>query len=171
MRAAAPVRDKVDRPFDVESIETVRGAGYRCAPTAGPATNSRGRAWTHAHLIEPTENPPLESLHRRISSMTLKRKAVLVGSATLAVAAGGAGVASAVGDDESRRQATGADADRARAAALQLVPGGTICAIERESGGKEPWEIEIRRPDGSTVDMRLGADLRQVASQDSTDAE
>ena len=29
------VRDKVDRPFDVESIETVRGAGYRFRPDGG----------------------------------------------------------------------------------------------------------------------------------------
>ena len=29
------VRDKVDRPFDVESIETVRGAGYRLRPDGG----------------------------------------------------------------------------------------------------------------------------------------
>jgi len=28
------LRDKIDRPFGVESIETVRGAGYRlCDPT------------------------------------------------------------------------------------------------------------------------------------------
>jgi two-component system, OmpR family, response regulator len=29
------VRDKVDRPFNVESIETVRGAGYRLRPDGG----------------------------------------------------------------------------------------------------------------------------------------
>jgi two-component system OmpR family response regulator len=29
------LRDKIDRPFDVESIETVRGAGYRLRPDGG----------------------------------------------------------------------------------------------------------------------------------------
>ena len=29
------LRDKVDRPFEVESIETVRGAGYRLRPDGG----------------------------------------------------------------------------------------------------------------------------------------
>jgi two-component system OmpR family response regulator len=29
------LREKVDRPFDVESIETVRGAGYRLRAEGG----------------------------------------------------------------------------------------------------------------------------------------
>ena len=29
------LREKVDRPFGVESIETVRGAGYRLRPDGG----------------------------------------------------------------------------------------------------------------------------------------
>ncbi len=29
------LREKVDRPFGVESIETVRGAGYRMRPDGG----------------------------------------------------------------------------------------------------------------------------------------
>ena len=31
------LREKIDRPFDVESIETVRGAGYRLRPDGGGA--------------------------------------------------------------------------------------------------------------------------------------
>ena len=30
------LREKVDRPFGVESIETVRGAGYRLRERRGP---------------------------------------------------------------------------------------------------------------------------------------
>ncbi len=35
------LREKVDRPFDVESIETVRGAGYLLRADGGCSTASR----------------------------------------------------------------------------------------------------------------------------------
>jgi two-component system OmpR family response regulator len=37
------LREKIDRPFGVDTIETVRGAGYRLRPVAS-ATSSAGRA-------------------------------------------------------------------------------------------------------------------------------
>ena len=96
--------------------------------------------------------------------MDIKRKALLAGLAALALAAGGAGVASAVGGgDDGEKQATGPDVDRAQAAALRLVPGGTVNAAERDSEKGATWEVEVRKPDGSTVDVRLGADLQKVA--------
>lgn len=96
--------------------------------------------------------------------MDTKRKAILAGAAASALALGGVGVASAVGgDDDGERQATGPDADRAKAAALRLVPDGTANAVERDSEKGATWEVEIRRPDGSTVDVRLGANLEKVA--------
>lgn len=94
--------------------------------------------------------------------MDIKRKALLAGLAALALAAGGAGVASAVGGGDEK-QATGPDVDRAQAAALRLVPGGTVNAAERDSEKGATWEVEVRKPDGSTVDVRLGADLQKVA--------
>jgi two-component system OmpR family response regulator len=33
--AVRRLRDKVDRPFGIESIETVRGAGYRLCNSSG----------------------------------------------------------------------------------------------------------------------------------------
>lgn len=96
--------------------------------------------------------------------MNIKRKAILVGGAALALAAGGAGVAGAVGGgDDGEKQATGPGANRAKAAALQLVPGGTANAVERDSEKGATWEVEVRKSDGSTVDVRLGADLQKVA--------
>lgn len=96
--------------------------------------------------------------------MNTKRKAILAGGAALALAAGGAGVAGAVGGgDDGEKQTTGPGADRAKAAALQLVPGGTANAVERDSEKGATWEVEVRKPDGSTVDVRLGADFQKVA--------
>jgi uncharacterized membrane protein YkoI len=92
------------------------------------------------------------------------RKTVIIGAAALAVAVGGVGVAQAVGgDDEGEGRATGAAADKARAAALRLVPGGTANAVERDSEKGATWEVEVRKPDGSVVDVRLDADLNKVA--------
>ncbi|MBI5104419.1 MAG: PepSY domain-containing protein [Solirubrobacterales bacterium] len=95
--------------------------------------------------------------------MKITRKAVLIGGAALAMAAGGAGVAGAVGGDDGDEKASGPDAARAKAAALRLVPGGVANAVERDSEKGATWEVEVRKPDGSTVDVRLDADLRQVA--------
>jgi hypothetical protein len=95
--------------------------------------------------------------------MTNTRKAVLAAGAVLALGLGGVGVAQAVGGDDGEGGAGGPGADRAKAAALELVPGGHVNAVERDSEKGATWEVEVRRPDGSTVDVRLGASYERVA--------
>ena len=95
--------------------------------------------------------------------MNTTRKALLAGATAAGLALGGVGIAGAVGGDDGEMQATGPDAERARAAALRLVPGGTANAVERDSEKGATWEVEVRRPDGSTVDVRLAANLDKVA--------
>ncbi len=95
--------------------------------------------------------------------MSNKRKGILAGLVVLALAAGGVGVANAVGgDDDGDQQATGPAAEAAKAAALQIVPG-TANAVERDSEKGATWEVEVRKPDGSTVDVRLDANYKKVA--------
>jgi uncharacterized membrane protein YkoI len=95
--------------------------------------------------------------------MTTKRITLIAGAAALAVAVGSVGVANAVGGDDAEEQATGSGAEKAKAAALQLVPGGTANAVERDSEKGATWEVEVRKPDGSTVDVRLDASYEKVA--------
>ena len=97
--------------------------------------------------------------------MTIRHRALIAGAAALALAAGGVGVADAVGgdDDDAAEQATGSGAEKAKAAALQLVSGGTSTAVERDDELGATWEVEIRRPDGSVVDVRLDAGYEKVA--------
>jgi uncharacterized membrane protein YkoI len=78
-----------------------------------------------------------------------------------ALALGGGAVALAAGDD-GEGTVTGPDADRAAAAALAET-GGTVNAVERDSEGGATWEVEVTRPDGTTVDVRLDARYRVVA--------
>jgi uncharacterized membrane protein YkoI len=101
--------------------------------------------------------------------MKLTRRTMIVGSALLALAAGGTGAAVAIGGgDEADQQATGPAADRARDAALERYPGAKVTGVERDSDQGEAWEVEVTRQDGSTVDVSLDSDYRVVrADEDS----
>ncbi len=88
--------------------------------------------------------------------MHWSRKHLIVGGSVLALAAGGTGAAIAVGNGhEGDNGAHGPGANKAKAAALQLVPGGHANAVERDSENGATWEVEVRKPGGSTVDVRL----------------
>ena len=94
------------------------------------------------------------------------RRIVAIGAAigALAVAAGGAGIARAVsgGSDEL---VTGAAAEKASSAALESTGGGTVLGIERQDGdGPGVFEVEVRRADGSEVDVQLDARFRPVGT-------
>ncbi len=86
--------------------------------------------------------------------------------AALALVAGGVGAAVATGGgDDGDRQATGAGADRAREAALDLFPGGRANSVERDSEDGATWEVEVAKPDGGTVDVRLDRSYRLVVAE------
>lgn len=94
----------------------------------------------------------------------MKRNHLIAGVAAVVLAGGAVGATGAfAGGDDGERQATGPGADRARAAALKLVPGGTATAVERDSEKGATWEVEVRRADGSSVDVRLDASYQKVA--------
>jgi hypothetical protein len=100
--------------------------------------------------------------------MKIPRKFLLIGAAALVLAAGLAGVGRAVGigDDEN---VSGPAADRARAAAIKAIPGGRVNAVERDSEKGATWEVEVTRPDGKTVDVRLDANYKQVGVDSDTE--
>lgn len=95
------------------------------------------------------------------------RKIVAVSAAVLALGAGGAiamGVGSGGGGDgaEGGPPPTRAQADAAIAAALRATGGGEANAVERDGENGATWEVEVTRPGGSTVDVRLDAALDVV---------
>ena len=95
---------------------------------------------------------------------------LVAGLAVVALVGGGAGAFAAT-QDEDGVPVTGPDAERAVAAALATVGGGTAVSVERDSEDGATWEVEVRKPDGSSVDVRLDADDRLVTlEQDSETA-
>ena len=97
--------------------------------------------------------------------MHWSRKYVIVGGSVLALAAGGAGAAVAVGSGDDEGGATGPGADQAKAAALALYPGGHANSVERDSENGATWEVEVAKPDGGTVDVRLDQNYQLVVAE------
>jgi uncharacterized membrane protein YkoI len=106
--------------------------------------------------------------------MSINRKTVAVAAVAAALAAGGVGIANAVTGD-SEEQVTGPDADKAKAAALDAVGGGTVSEIEyQEAGSSGFYEVEVTRDDGSQVEVHLDGQFQPVgtaADDDSGEAE
>ena len=86
--------------------------------------------------------------------MLNKKTTLAIGAAVLAVGAGGGAYAYAGGGDDEGN-ATGPDANRAKAAALAHLGGGEANAVERDNEKGATWEVEVTKTDGSTVDVRL----------------
>ena len=105
--------------------------------------------------------------------MKVNRKVLIVATATAAFAAAGAGIAQAVGT-RSEERLNGPNAEQASRAALTAVGGGTVLEVERQDGdGAGIYEVEVRRVDGSQVEVHLDGSYRPVGtvSDDDTGAE
>jgi uncharacterized membrane protein YkoI len=88
-------------------------------------------------------------------SIPIKKTLVAV-AAVGACGLGGAAIVQA-GSDDGDRTVSGAQADSAKAAALRITHGGMANSVERDGENGATWEVEVARPDGTTVDVRLDA--------------
>lgn len=98
----------------------------------------------------------------------MRRRLLKIGAVVVvlgALAGGGVAWGTAGDDDEN---VTGPDADRAKAAALAYVGDGQVVGVEQEGEGGA-WEVEITRPDGSTVEVALDQNYEVVGSGDEED--
>ena len=90
---------------------------------------------------------------------------MIAAALAMLVALGGAGIAYANGGD-SEEQLTGPDAQKAKSAAIAAVGGGTVTEVERDDGnGTGVFEVEVKREDGSQVEVHLDGDLNVVGQQ------
>ena len=84
--------------------------------------------------------------------------------AVVGLALGGAAIANAtMGDDGA--PLTGRTLERASAAALKAAGGGRITETEHDSEGGGSYEVEVTKPDGSEVEVRLDASLNVVSAE------
>ena len=96
--------------------------------------------------------------------MKINRKVLVAGIAVVAIAAGGIGIAEAIGGD-SDEQVTGPSAEKAKAAALQQVGGGTVVGVEKQDGdGDGVYEVEVKRDDGSQVEVHVSGQFDAVGT-------
>ncbi len=94
--------------------------------------------------------------------MNRTKKLVLVAGAIAAIGTTGAAVATgAIGGEDAREQVSGAAADKAKAAALAIT-GGEANAVERDGENGATWEVEVTKPNGKTVDVRLDEHYKLV---------
>jgi hypothetical protein len=97
--------------------------------------------------------------------MKINRKVVAIAAAVVALAAGGVGIAYAVGGGESEEAVTGPSAKKAEAAALDAVGGGTVLEAEyQEAGSAGVYEVEVQRPDGSAVEVHIDDQYQPVGT-------
>ena len=104
--------------------------------------------------------------------MKTNRKAFLAVAAVAVVGIGAAGVAYGVSGDDDE-QVTGSGADRAKSAAVQAVGGGTAVSVEQGDEPNVAYEVEVRRADGSLVEVAIDDRYRALGSEvdDDTGAE
>ncbi len=96
----------------------------------------------------------------------MKRRTLIIVAgvvAVLALALGGVAIAGGSGAFDDEGSHSGPQADRAKAAAVRITHGGTVNAVERDSEKGATYEVEVTRPDGKTVDVRLDASYKLVA--------
>ena len=101
--------------------------------------------------------------------MKRKRALVVVAAAAVLAVAVGAGIAQAVSGSEL--PVTGPAAERAAEAALAAAGGGSVLEIERQDDdGAGVYEVEVRRDDGSEVEIHLDAQFQPVGTATNDDA-
>jgi hypothetical protein len=96
------------------------------------------------------------------------RTLVIAAALTMLLALGGAGIAYANGGD-FEEQLTGPEAEKAKSAAIAAVGGGTLTEVERDDGddgfGTGVFEVEVKREDGSQVEVHLDGDYNVVGQE------
>jgi uncharacterized membrane protein YkoI len=102
------------------------------------------------------------------------RKRVIVAGAVLGVAvaatAGGIAVAGGGDDGPASHQYTEQQADQAERAALEATGGGTVNSVESDNENGATYEVEVTKPDGTTVDVRLDAAFEVVVIEGDGDS-
>jgi uncharacterized membrane protein YkoI len=99
--------------------------------------------------------------------MNRHRSTIAAAIAALALIGTGAGVVLASGGDDDR-PLRGTTLDKASAAALEHVGGGTVIETEVGDDGAA-YGVEIRKDDGAVVEVNLDANFDVIGSEPDED--
>jgi uncharacterized membrane protein YkoI len=99
--------------------------------------------------------------------MKTRKRLIVAIVAALAAIGIGAGAVVAAGDDDDQ-PLKGDPRAKAMAAALEHVGGGNVIDTEVGDDGAA-YGVEIRRPDGSVVEVNLDRDFRVIATEGDDD--
>ena len=94
----------------------------------------------------------------------MKRRIVLIVALVLALGTLSAGIAIAAGVGDDDKPLTGSALDKASAAALKHTGGGTVVETEVGDDGVA-YGVEIRRADGSQVEVSLDANFNVIGGE------
>ena len=104
-------------------------------------------------------------MRKRVSSAAAGAPAVA------AVAAGGVAVAGGGDDGPASHQYTQEQADAATKAALEATGGGTANSVETDNENGATYEVEVTKPDGTTVDVRLDENYQVVVIEGDSESD
>jgi uncharacterized membrane protein YkoI len=103
----------------------------------------------------------------------MRTRVIVAGAAlgaAVAATAGGIAVAGSGDDGPASHQYTDRQAEQARQAALAATGGGTVNSVESDSENGATYEVEVTKPDGHTVDVRLDETFRVVVIEGDGDS-
>lgn len=100
--------------------------------------------------------------------MDKRTKPIVAALAAIVVIGVGAGVGIAAGGDDDR-PLSGSAYDRATKAALDHVGEGTVTETEAEEDGDTAYEVEIRRDNGSQIEVLLDSNFEVIGSESDDD--
>ncbi len=103
-----------------------------------------------------------------MNTAKLRSKRVIVPSIAAVAALGIGGVAWA---STANADLEGSERDRVSSAAVDAVGGGKVVDAETSDDRGEAYEVEVRKTDGSEVDVTLDKDLNVVKESDSDDGD
>jgi uncharacterized membrane protein YkoI len=106
------------------------------------------------------------------AAMKIRRAAVVTGAVVAVVGAGATAAVSASGEDgeTGSTNVTSQEKQDATDAALEATGGGKANSVERDSENGATFEVEVTKPDGATVDVRLDESYQVVVIEGDSDS-
>ena len=101
-----------------------------------------------------------------MNSAKLRSKRIVLPTIAVVAALGIGGVVWAT--SASAEDVSGSERDRVSSAAVDAAGGGTVTSAETSDDPGEAYEVEVRKADGTEVDVALDQDLN-VVRQDADD--